>query len=297
MFLTGLPRGGTTLTTELLGGLPDCVAIDEPMDRDRFLEGATPPPTLGARILGRLTGRPPEPSSPDPGRIVDNILAFSREARESAMTRMVVISKNVEGVVLGKKIADAVGPDGSRQRLACRSEIRVDKTLSHDFILFVKHNSAFAGVLPELARRGTVVGVVRNPLAVLASWNTVPLAVGRGHAPFAELFEPSLARDLSRIDDVADRQLHLLGWFFERIVGSIPRNQVVRYEDIISSEGAALGTIHPAAAGLKVPLASRNQAGVYDETKMRSFAERLVATEGSYWELYERADVLGLIPT
>jgi hypothetical protein len=295
-FITGLPRGGTTLTTELLGGLPDCVAIDEPMDRGRFLEGATPPPALGARVRRRLSGTPLKPSDPDPRRIVDNIFAFCGEARDSVKTRGVVISKNVDGSVLGKKVADAVEPDGSRKRLARRSEIEVHKPLSDNFTLFVKHNSAFAGVLPELARRGTVLGVVRNPLAILASWNTVPFAVGQGHATFAELFEPKLARDLNRIDVVADRQLYLLGWFFERIVGSIPRERIVRYEDIISSEGAALRAIHPAADSLRVPLASRNQAKVYDEATMRDFSERLLATDGSYWTLYDRADVLALIP-
>ncbi len=199
--------------------------------------------------------------------------------------------------MLGKKVADAVEPDGSRKRLARRSEIEIAKTLSDNFTLFVKHNSAFAGVLPELARRGTVLGVVRNPLAILSSWDTVPFAVRDGHAPFAELFEAKLARDLNRIDDVADRQLHLLGWFFERIVGSIPRGRIVRYEDIISSEGAALGIIHPAANALRVSLASRNRAKAYDQSTTRLLAERLLATDGPYWTLYDRAEVLALIPT
>jgi hypothetical protein len=29
---------------------------------------------------------------------------------------------------------------------------------------------------------------------------------------------------------------------------------------------------------------------------MRDFSERLLATDGSYWTLYDRADVLALIP-
>jgi hypothetical protein len=296
IFITGLPRGGTTLTTELLGGLADCVAIDEPMLLDQFVRGLSPQPGRGAHLRSLVTRKPPRPPDPDPERVVDNIFDFCHEARESVKARGVVTSKNVDGIVMGKKVADAFEPDGSRTRLVRRCEIRIDKPLSDEFTLFVKHNSAFAGVLPELARRAPVLGVVRNPLAILASWNTVSFAVSQGHANLAELFEPSLARQLARLADVADRQLHLLNWFFERFVESLPAERIVRYEDIVSSEGAALGVIHPAAASLKLPLASRNQAKVYDEATLRAFGERLLATDGAYWSFYDRADVLGLIP-
>ena len=296
VLITGLPRSGTTLTTELLGGLPDCVAIDEPIHLDGFIHGATPEPRRGATVSARILRRPINPPNPDPGRVVDNIVDFCLEARRSAKTRGFVTSKNVEGSVTGAKVADELQADGSRTKLARRSEIRVDKELSEDFTLFVKHNSAFVGVLPELVRRAPVLGVIRNPLAILASWNTVPFNVSRGHASLAERFDPSLARDLGRLDDVSDRQFHLLDWFFMRFRESLPPELTVRYEDIVSSGGSALGVIHPAAVSLKLPLASRNQAKVYDEAAMRAIGERLLATDGAYWSFYDRSEVLGLIP-
>jgi hypothetical protein len=296
ILITGLPRSGTTLTTELLGGLADCVAIDEPIDLSSFMRDATPAPKRGARISHRLLRAPITPPNPNPERVADNIFDFCLEARRSAKTRGLVTSKNVEGSVTGAKVADTFEADRSRTKLARKSEIRVDKELSEDFTLFVKHNSAFAGVLPELVLRAPVLGVVRNPLAILASWNTVPFNVSRGHASMAERLEPSLARDLARLDDVSDRQFHLLNWFFMRFRESLPPELTVRYEDIVSSGGTALGVIHPAAASLKLPLASRNQAKVYDEAVMRAFGERLLATDGAYWSFYDRSDVLGLIP-
>jgi len=48
--------------------------------------------------------------------------------------------------------------------------IEVDKQLSPDFLLVMKHNSAFAGVLDRLVRRLPVYAVVRNPLSILSSW-------------------------------------------------------------------------------------------------------------------------------
>ncbi len=64
VFITGLPRSGTTLTTELLGGLPDCVAIDEPIHLDGFIHGATPAPRRGATISAADPEAAHQPAKP-----------------------------------------------------------------------------------------------------------------------------------------------------------------------------------------------------------------------------------------
>jgi len=193
-------------------------------------------------------------------------------------------------------VADGFEPGGPRQQIARREEIPVGKALSPQFTLFVKHNSAFAGVLPDLSRRAPVYGIVRNPLAILASWNTVPFPVSRGHAHAAERFEPRLAQSLARLADVHARQLHLLQWFFDRLQEVLGSSRIVRYEDIIASEGSVLQVIHPSAAAVKTPLASRNHSKVYDEKTMNELGRRLLGTDGAFWNFYDRADVLGLMP-
>jgi len=292
--LTGLPRAGTTLTCELLGGLPNCVGLDEPLDRKGFIGEQPSTSRSGWLSRKRVTGQPAEP---DHRRIVANIEQFFADTRRSILEQRVAISKHVDGRVFASKIADATGPEGTRIRLARRGEISITKPLTSDFTLVVKHNSAFAGVLDELAKALPVFAIVRNPLSVLASWQTVPIPVHRGHASLAEAFDPGLAAELSRMPDTLDRQLHLVGWFFERFVRVLPPQSILRYEDIVGSDGQMLEVIQPSAAGRSVPLASRNQAKVYDEGTMRKLGERLLAAQGAYWGpgLYSRDDVAELL--
>jgi hypothetical protein len=294
VLLTGLPRGGTTLATELLGGLPDCVAVDEPMDMGHFLQGAVGQRSVKRSIFGFRSDRPA--AAPDVQRIADNVMEFCRQARSSVLSDGTVVSKHVDGGVYGTKVADVLRSDGKRTELARRGQIHIDKPLTENFVLFVKHNSAFSAILPALQERAPLFAIVRNPLAVLASWNTVPFAVGRGHATFAERFNPDLEQALAARADLLDRQLYLLDWFFGQFARNLDRSDIVRYEDIVASEGRALSAIHPGGGQIRARLASRNHARVYDSDLMRVLGDRLLESDGSYWELYERNEVVDLIP-
>ena len=184
---------------------------------------------------------------------------------------------------------------GLRVRLARRSEIVVDKDLSPAFLLAMKHNSAFAGVLDRLVLLMPVYAIVRNPLSILSSWQTVPFAVQRGHATLAELFHPPLAEELAAIPDRLDRQFHLLAWFFGRFLEHLPPSAVIRYEDIVASGGAALEVVSARATHLRATLTSRNAAGVYDPQQVRRIGERLLDTDGPWWQLYSRDNVRELL--
>jgi hypothetical protein len=303
VIITGLPRSGTTLTCELLNRLDDTVALDEPMSRDVFT--ARPVPArrgLTARVRGRISRQPSGGRTQPPPRsdvtaddICDNIEAFALSMRESLLSKRTAVSTQVEGQVRGTKVADGRQETGLRVRLARRSEIVVDKDLSPTFLLAMKHNSAFAGVLDRLVLRMPVYAIVRNPLSILSSWQTVPFAVQRGHATLAELFHPPLAEALAAIPDRLDRQFHLLAWFFGRFVEYLPARAVVRYEDIVASGGTALEVVSARAARLRAPLISRNAAGVYDPEQVRRIGERLLDTDGPWWQLYSRDDVHELL--
>jgi hypothetical protein len=271
------------------------VGLDEPIDRAEFLAGGSPASRSGRFSRKKASS---QPATPDHARIVANVENFFATTRRSILESGVAMSKNVDGRVFASKIADAVGPDGTRIRLARLGEISITKNLTTDFTLVVKHNSAFAAVLDELARALPVFAIVRNPLSVLASWQTVPIPVHWGHANLAEAFDPALAARLSAMPDTHDRQLHLLGWFFERFISVLPPESILRYEDIVASDGKVLEIVHPLAAGLSVRLASRNQAKVYDEKTMQRLGERLLDSEGPYWGegLYSRDDVAELLP-
>jgi hypothetical protein len=280
--LAGVPRSGSTLTCELLNLVPDTVALDEPMDV----------PTLTGRA--RRNADPERGSPPDPGPIGDDIDHFLDRMRESLALHGTAVSKQVRGRVTGGKYAEEADGDGPRASLATLGEIHVEKDLSPDFLLLIKHTGAFTALAEPLARRFRLFATIRNPLAILASWQTVDFPGREGHHPVAEEIDSGLASTLAAIDDRVERQITLIGWFFEQYAAHLPAEQIIRYEAIVESGGRALSVITEPASRLDEPLASRNRAAVYDAATMRALAERLLGTDGAYWAFYPPDSVKAL---
>lgn len=235
--LTGVPRGGTTLACRILGDAPQTLALFEPM--------------------------PVEQLAVDPGTACDQVEAYFAQVRERALRDGRVPSKHQAGKVPDNPYGDAA-PGQARPWLSTLGEITVDKPLTPEFRLVIKHNAAFLALAPELARRMPMLGVVRNPLAVLASWHSVDLPVSHGRLPAGERLDPVLAAALAAQSDVLRRQVIILDWCFERLMHALAPSRLLRYEDIVSSGGRVLLQ----AAGLPsesvVELASRNANAQYD---------------------------------
>lgn len=304
MLLTGPARAGTTLTCELLNRLPDTVALDEPLFGWQLTGSEAPSAMrkvlrrLGVKSAKRRLGM----SSPSGGvtgsrdRAVANIEQFVARTRTSLQERGVAVSKNVGGQVLGAKIADnKTDTGGLRRRLAKRGEIQIDKKLPPDFVLVVKQNSGFTALLDELTPRYRVFAIIRSPLTVLCSWQTVPFAVHDGHAGIAESIDPELRFRLASEPDALARQLHLLSWFFRRYREALPDRSVVRYEDVVATRGTALAVIAESANGLAAALTDRNRSSVYPPEMIRTLGKRLLESDGAYWDFYSRDSVAELI--
>ena len=154
----------------------------------------------------------------------------------------------------------------------------------------IKHNAAFAVMLPALVEDFDCLALVRNPLAVLASWNTVDLPVAQGRLPVAERLEPPLAAALDAEPDRLSRQLLLLDWLFRRFALVLPRAHILRYEDVIDSHGEILAE----ASGIRVPMSvlkNQNASRLYDPAACTEFAARLRADAGRWREFYGDIDI------
>ena len=86
----------------------------------------------------------------------------------------------------------------------------------------------------------------------------------------------------------------MLGWSFQKYADHLPAEAVIRYEDIISTRGATLCAIDPAAAFLTEPLENRNRNGLYLAANVPRLARRLLGADGPWWDWYTRDDVAGL---
>jgi hypothetical protein len=271
--LTGLPRAGTTLACRLLNLLPNTVALHEPF-LPRFFAG------MGNEAVLEKLGR------------------FFRKSRRGIRRDGGAPSKTIRGAIpenaygsakLGQLRSHSVEKGNEMGRLI------VDKDLEGRFFLVVKQPAIFTALLPVLVERFPCYTIVRNPLSVLASWNSVDHNVREGHAPGAELYDEGLRRDLAAIEDRVGRQLRLLSWWYERFYGTLDEDHIIRYEDLVGSGGRALSVVVPSAKLLNEPLESRNLNPLYDRDDMLRIGERLLAREGAYWRFYRRESVEELL--
>ena len=269
--LTGLPRGGTTLACRLFNELSDVVALVEPMDVSKFTK-------LSPRAA-----------------ILDAIEQFANEQRMSLMANGLAISRHVGGTVTDNLFAPVCELDGLRRFHATHGMVNFGKALSSEFTLIIKHPAAFTALLGDLVKRFRCYAIIRNPLAVLASWNTTNMPVRNGHAPAAEQHDPDLKRALEKIDDRFDRQLFLLSWYLNQYQKHLPTNHMIRYEDVINSGGSALSVVKSSAVLLNESLTNSNQNPVYDKETTLLLGEKLLTTEGNYWNFYSRDEIQKLM--
>lgn len=268
LILTGVPRSGTTLCCDLLGRASDTMALVEPM--------------------------PVHALPVDHGEAVAAIRGFFHDSRDSLLRAGEAIGQQVDGRGPDNFFDEQRDARGLRVRKVELGAVRVDKPLSASFTLVVKHNAAFAALLPALAESFECVALVRNPLAVLASWNSVDLPVARGRLPAGERLEPALGAALDAAPDLLARQLLLLDWLFARFAQVLPRARIVRYEDMVASCGAALSR----ATGIPVPpsaLRNRNASALYDAHACERYAARLRAHAGAWCAFYDEGAILGAL--
>jgi len=262
--LTGVPRAGTTLACRLLGQCRHSVALFEPM------------PVLTLPQDHRLA--------------LEQVLDFYRSVRTRIAREHTAPSK-VRGGTVPDNLYGETGSDGTRPLLAHPGELHVAPDLPADFTLTIKHNAAFTALLPDLATQLDTFAIVRNPLAVIASWQSVDIPVQQGRVPAGERLDAGLASRLDASDDVLERQLWVLDWFFRQYRAHLPMQHVLRYEDIVASQGAALysriGMDCPADSTLRAhdPLSRRDAAAV------DAVRRALRAFPGAWRHWYDPAEI------
>jgi Sulfotransferase family len=272
VLITGTPRSGTTLLCSLLNKLPDTVALHEPMNVWNF------------------------PNCPDANAVADSVEKFCTETRQSLHEHGYALSKHVGGHIPDNVAADQLNARGTRLRHTEHGPVFVNKPLSENFVLAIKHPVAFSALLETLNGRFECVAIIRNPLATLASWNSLAwLNVRRGHAPIGEKLDPKLRSELAAEPDTIERQLHILEWFYTRFSRILPDKAIIKYEDLIASHGRELAKFFPGAADFEEKLSSKNVNKFYDRALMAQLGQKLLQRNGVFWDFYSKRDVENLM--
>ncbi len=263
--LTGVPRSGTTLCCRLLGEASDTVALFEPMEV-RDLSGSDHPAALAM------------------------VADFFQTSRHSLLETGRARTQQVNGALPDNPFSSCQDAGGKRAHEAVLGDIAINKSLRPDFTLVVKHNAAFTALLPGLAERFETWAVIRNPLAVLASWHSVDLPVSAGRLPAGERLDAGLRDQLALQPVAEERQLMILEWFYSRYRDFLPADRVIRYEEVVATAGGVLA--HATGTPVPVtPLAGRNRSDLYDPSWCLAAAARLLAKEGAWRHFYSAADV------
>ena len=265
--LAGVPRSGTSLCCRLAGGLPGTVALSEPIPSRAFAAGRCP------------------------AAACDIIRAFADAARAELLADGRAPSVQVDGRLDDGRVADTPGVDGLRVPVGGLGEIAAGEDLEPDFTLLVKHNALFAALLPGLGRRFPLLALVRNPVAVLASWSTVDLPVRRGRAPMAERFDPDLAAALYAAPVVLRRRIALVEWFFARFAAHVPPERVLRYEDVVAGGGLPLFRALGVPEAPPEPLGNRNANVLYGAAGTDLALALLLSGDGAWRRFYAPADL------
>lgn len=264
--LSGIPRSGTSLCCRLAGRLPDFVALSEPIGR----------------------GDSGKASSADAACAL--IEDFVARTRTRALEEGYAPTVHVDGRLDDDRVARTAAAGGRREHRGERGDVALGGELTPAFRLLVKHNALFAALLARLSRSFPCVAVIRNPVAVLASWQTVDLPVGRGRIPAGEQFDAGLRADLDREPDVLRRQVRVLNWFFGQYGRHVPARRILRYEDLVETGGVALYRILGHAGIAPERLVSRNDNAVYDGSGVERLAAALLDTGGAWESFYAASD-------
>lgn len=271
VILTGIARSGTTLACTLLNQHPDTVALHEPMS-PRMLVGLSVPEGVNGRVA-----------------------AFFATQRRSLLEHGEASSRVIDGKIPDNPYAATPGPNGLRTSVVREGVVRVDKPLTPSFRLVVKHPSCFTALLGTLTQRFPCHAIVRNPLAILLSWQTTEANWNHGRQPAAEAFDDDLRLRLDAEPDPLGRQLAMLSWSFGQYARHLPAESVIRYEDLIATGGRALERVAPMAGVLVEPLSSRNANPIYGDLDVAAIGRRLLATSGPQWDFYPRDAVRDLV--
>lgn len=266
LLLTGLPRSGTTLVCRLLHAQENVVALNEPF-------------VFRAFELGSLDD------------ITEFIESQLNAIRIQILEERKAPSLQKKGNLPENNFTEFNGHEKIRRLDAQHGYISISQKVNKSFFMCVKHNVAFTALLPHLITLYPVVAVIRNPLALILSWNSLESPLSEGRSPLGERLDPLLSKTLSNLTCRIQRQVVMINWFFERFQLYVSPGQIVRYEEIIHSGGNCLSEVFPSFSTHGINIYSGNSQYHSDREEVIKIKDILLQTGGPYLYYYSRDEI------
>lgn len=265
IILTGVPRSGTTLCCFLLSKIDNTIALNEPLR------------------IGNINSR---------DKAMTKVGRFYRRTRKSLVQSGEAMARATEAGISDNNFSSKEG--SSREKIVKKRMVKFDKPFNRDCVIAMKHNALFTILLKDLKDIYPTYAIIRNPVAVLGSWNSVDVPVASGNVRAADVLEPSLNRNLASLQGTTEKQLFILNWYFERY-GSLEQSSIIKYEDVIESNGHTLSVIHPLAKQLTENLSSRNKSKLYEYDANAELFDALLNSDNACWNYYDREEARALL--
>lgn len=261
VILTGIPRSGTTLSCKILLEVENQIALNEPIAAHHFKSKLTPE------------------------KVVEN--AFATYRKQLLKNQAVPLRTKA-----GKITDNAYSTDNkTRKKVLERTLVKFDKNLNSDFTLILKHCAEFTLILDKLIKNDECFAIVRNPLSVLASWHSVDVPVSKGRVSKSEILNPDFHSQLEKIKILEDKQLFILNWYFIQFKKLPPQN-IIKYEDIITTQGRALSIISGNETFSADELSDQNSNILYDKKAMASYLNLLLNfNDREFLDFYSKDEI------
>jgi hypothetical protein len=266
ILITGIPRSGTSLVCYLLNKCENIVALNEPLDLRE--ESCINDKDLFVNAVSDFMSK-------------QRIAILNDNAAPSMQIGGKFHSDNYDSFKLGNK----------RKFLTKIGKVDLNRKIKNDFLLIVKFTLPFIAAIEKLSTMFPIYSIVRNPLSVLSSWNTIQGQSGEGRPAVAEKLDKSLHIACELITNLHERQLYLLSYYYQKIIDNVPFRNIIRYEDIVATNGKQLTIITPEAQLLNEELENKNLNSLYDKKLMITLGKRLLETDGTYWKYYSKESI------
>ena len=212
LIITGIPRSGTTLTTAIVDGLDNTLALSEPSSHTSLLD-----------------------STNSAAEYVHEIYQDLREIRLKYLRGLPINDRRYDsGVPITNYFTRSQGIAHSLSK-----EIPLDKPgLSRDFLLASKHNAHYTAVLPSILQLTdlSVIAVIRHPISTILSWRSLQLPVSRGRLPAGERYWEELKKWIDERHNLMTTQVGIYELFCKRYLAFGDKLKLIRYEDLVSDE-------------------------------------------------------------
>lgn len=258
ILLTGIPRSGSSMLCVFLNQIPGVLALNE-----------------GLRLGGLETTQ----------QAREHVYQAYADIRAQVLHNGTAPARHKNGVQVTNHFTREAG---QRSLMLQKSDIRVDKPLQPDFMLGIKHNAGFTLALEALlVLKWPIFALIRNPLAVLGSWNSLAIPVSQGRVRGMETRAPNLAAQVEAAPDMLRKQVVILDYCFGQYHAFVKPECLLRYEDLCKQPAKVLRKIvNDRDVSALRPTENLNTSPIYPLNRFPEFEEALCELPEAKWRLF-----------